>query len=46
MVEKVYLETYLDDSGYKFTIQLEQNAQINIFELKEPGRIIVDISPL
>ena len=46
MVEKIYLETYLDDSGYKFTIQLQQNAQVNVFELKEPARIIVDISPL
>ena len=44
MVEKIYLETYLDDSGYKFTIQLKQNAQVNIFELKEPARIIVDIT--
>lgn len=46
MVEKIYLETYLDDSGYKFTIQLQQNAQINIFELKDPARIIVDITPM
>ena len=45
MVEKIYLETYLDDSGYKFTIQLKQNAQVNIFELKAPARIIVDITP-
>jgi len=45
MVEKIYLETYLDDSGYKFTIQLNQDAQVNIFELKEPARIIVDITP-
>lgn len=45
MVEKIYLETYLDDSGYKFTIQLQQNAQVNIFELKEPARIIVDMTP-
>jgi hypothetical protein len=45
MVEKIYLETYLDDSGYKFSIQLNQDAQVNVFELKEPARIIVDITP-
>ena len=45
IVEKIYLETYLDDSGDKFSIQLKQNAHINIIELKEPARIIVDITP-
>ena len=46
MVKKIYLEKYLDDSAYKFTIELKKNAKVNVFELKGPGRIIVDISPL
>ena len=46
MVRKIYLEKYLDDSAYKFTIELKKNAKVNVFELKGPGRIIVDISPL
>ena len=45
MVRKIYLEKYLDDSAYKFTIELKRNANVNVFELKGPGRIIVDISP-
>lgn len=46
MVRKIYLEKYLDDSAYKFTIELKKNANVNVFELKGPGRIIVDISPI
>ena len=46
MVKKLYLEKYLDDSAYKFTIELKKNAKVNVFELKGPGRIIVDITPL
>ncbi len=46
MVKKIYLEKYFDDSGYKFTIELKQNAKVNVFDLKAPGRIIVDISPI
>ncbi len=46
MVKKLYLEKYLDDSGYKFTIELKKNAKVNVFELKGPGRIIVDMTPL
>jgi len=46
MVRKIYLEKYLDDSAYKFTIELKKNANVNVFELNGPGRIIVDISPL
>jgi hypothetical protein len=46
MVRKLTMEKYLDDSGFKFMIELKQNAKVNVFDLKAPGRIIVDISPL
>jgi hypothetical protein len=45
MVKKLSMVPYLDDSGFKFIIQLKQNAKINVFDLKGPGRIIIDISP-
>ena len=46
IVQSVSLNPYKDDSAFKFTIQLKQDAQVNIFELKEPGRIVVDITPI
>ena len=45
MVRKLTMEKYLDDSGFKFTIELKKNAKVNVFDLKAPGRIIVDIFP-
>ena len=45
VVKRLYMEKYLDDSGYKFSIDLKQNAVVNIFDLKNPGRIIIDITP-
>ncbi|WP_296823800.1 lipoprotein [Sulfurovum sp.] len=46
MVKKLYLEKYLDDSGYKFSIELKHNAKVNVFDLKGPARIVIDISPI
>jgi len=45
VVKRLYLEKYLDDSGYKFSIDLKQDAKVNVFDLKRPGRIIIDITP-
>ena len=46
MVRKLSLKPYADDSGFKFVIELKQNAKVNIFDLKGPGRIIIDITPM
>ena len=46
IIKKIYLSKYLDDSGFKCNIDLRQNANVNAFDLKEPGRIVIDISPL
>ena len=45
IVKKVYLDKYLDDSGFKCIIDLRMNAKVNVFDIKEPGRIVVDITP-
>ena len=44
VVEKMYLDEYLDDSGYKFYIKLKFDAKVKIFDLNNPGRIVMDIS--
>ncbi len=46
IVKKIYREKYLDDSGFKFIIELNKNAKVNVFNLNGPGRIIVDLSPI
>ncbi len=45
IVKKLSMKPYADDSGFKFIIELKQNAKVNVFDLKSPGRIIVDITP-
>ncbi|NOR55939.1 MAG: hypothetical protein GQ531_06995 [Sulfurovum sp.] len=43
MIKNIKLLPYMDDSGYKFTINIKEDAQVKVFELKNPGRIVVDI---
>jgi hypothetical protein len=45
IVKNIKKESYLDDSGFKFTINLKHSASVNVFELKFPARIVVDITP-
>ncbi len=44
IVEKMYMDEYLDDSGYKFHIKLKEDAKVKVFDLQNPARIVVDIS--
>lgn len=46
MVKTIHLDEYLDKSGFKFTIELKQEAKIQVYELDYPGRIIIDMMPL
>jgi len=46
MVEHIKLLPYMDDSGYKFTIKIKEESQVKVFELKNPGRIVVDINKI
>ncbi len=43
MVKTIRLNKYLDGSGFKFVIELKQDAKVYVYELHNPGRIIVDI---
>jgi len=46
MVRTIHLDEYLDKSGFKFTIELKQEAKIRVYELHNPARIIIDMAPL
>ena len=43
IIKNIKMEKYLDDSGFKFSINLNKTASVNVFELKSPARIVVDI---
>lgn len=45
IVETIRLEEYLDDSGFKFVIELKEDVSVYVYELLNPGRIIVDLIP-
>ncbi len=45
VVSTVYLDKRISNSSYKFIIQLKQNAHINVYDIKGPGRIVVEITP-
>ncbi|MBA1419408.1 MAG: hypothetical protein FAF03_00695 [Epsilonproteobacteria bacterium] len=45
IIKKIYLVPYKDDSGFQCNIDLRKAASINAFDLKEPGRIVIDIMP-
>ncbi|NOZ89917.1 MAG: hypothetical protein GXO60_01385 [Epsilonproteobacteria bacterium] len=46
IVEKIYFDKDLDDSGYKFYIKLRYDSKVKVFDLANPGRIVVDITLL
>ncbi|HIO96213.1 MAG TPA: AMIN domain-containing protein [Campylobacterales bacterium] len=46
LIEKIYFDTYPDENGYKFHIKLRANANVKVFDLSNPGRIVVDIELL
>ncbi len=46
IIKKIYLTKRLDDSSFQCNIDLRQSANVNAFDIKEPGRIVIDVSPL
>ena len=44
IVKNIQMQKYLDDSGFKFSINLHKASSVNVFELKSPARIVVDIT--
>jgi len=46
VIEKIYLNEYLDDSGFQFTIELKESVKIKAYDYKNPARLIIDVTPL
>ena len=46
IVENIYVVEHLGNDGIKFIIKLRKNVRVNIFSVKNPGRIIVNLFPL
>lgn len=46
MVKTIHIDEYLPRSGFKFTIELTQEAEVSIYEQHNPGRIVIDMTPL
>ena len=44
LVEEMYFDEHLNDNGYKFHIKLRYDAEVKVFSLKNPARIVVDIT--
>jgi hypothetical protein len=44
IIEEMSMNEYLDDSGYKFHIKLRYDAEVKVFDLKNPARIVLDIT--
>jgi len=45
LVKKIYLQNTSTANTIKCVIVLRGDANINVFDIKEPGRIVIDISP-
>ncbi|SFV56905.1 hypothetical protein MNB_SV-12-180 [hydrothermal vent metagenome] len=46
IVEEIYFDESLDNNGYKFYIKLRYDSEVKVFSLKNPARIVVDITLL
>ena len=46
VVKNIYVLKHLGNDGIKFVIKLRKNVRVNIFDVKNPGRIIVNLFPL
>lgn len=45
IVKNIYVSKYIGNDGVKFIIQLRKKVRVNIFDVKNPGRIIVNLFP-
>ncbi len=43
IVQNIRIDERIDESGFKFIIELKQDVQVYIYELHNPGRIIIDL---
>ena len=45
VVKNIYVLKHLGKDGIKFVIKLRKKVRVNIFDVKKPGRIIVNLFP-
>ncbi len=46
LIRETYSLPYLDDSGFKLALALNRPVEYEVFELHEPGRIVIDLREL
>ena len=46
LIEQIYFEQYPKEKGFKFHIKLRQKAEVKIFDLKNPARLVFDIKAI
>ena len=46
IIKKIYLTKSIHPSSFQCQIDLNKDAKVKVFDIKEPGRIVIDISPL
>ena len=45
-IEQIHFEQYPINKGFKFYIQLRQQAKVKVFDLKNPARLVFDIKAI
>lgn len=45
ILNNIKIKNHIDNTEFEFSINLTKSASVNIFELKSPARIVVDIIP-
>jgi hypothetical protein len=46
IVQNIYIDRYVGNDGIKFIIQLKKRVKINIIDVDNPGRIIINLYPI
>lgn len=46
VIEQIHFDQYPENSGFKFHIKLRKKAEVKIFDLKNPARIVFDIKAI
>jgi len=42
LIEKIYMDKDLDDTGFRFHIKFRDDVSVKVFDLENPGRIVID----
>ncbi len=46
VIQEIAFSDYKSENGYRLSIKLRQEAQVKIFDLKNPARLAFDIKPI